>query len=298
MKIVDPKSTFGIVGGAYKKARVTDWHLRPLPPRIRQVREIIESMKSRAGERIEVLDFKSQNRIEFEKSHQREETAVTTATLGRLLDVASSDLVLGLSLYEIVRSLRPTTCVEIGACIGVSGMFIAAGLEENGDGHLVTFEGDPNLAEIARENINRIAPGRAEVVVGPFSETVTKRVEKMASVEFAFSDQEHYLQPTLRDLNALAPKMPSGAALVFDDICWNKDMLRAWEVLSRDSRCGISATPLRFGRPARFGIWIRGETDWCATQRKTIGFPFDRPNRITSLIRRWKCSLINLLQGT
>lgn len=47
---------------------------------------------------------------------------------------------LGARVYEHVRSSRPATVLELGTAHGVSAAYMAAALEANGSGHLVTVD--------------------------------------------------------------------------------------------------------------------------------------------------------------
>ena len=45
-------------------------------------------------------------------------------------------------LYDLVRALRPFTCIETGSGEGRASAFIASALQDNGNGWLYTFEHD------------------------------------------------------------------------------------------------------------------------------------------------------------
>jgi len=55
-------------------------------------------------------------------------------------------------LYMLVRSTGARSIVEFGASFGISTLHLAAGLRDNGGGHLITTEFEPSKAARAREN--------------------------------------------------------------------------------------------------------------------------------------------------
>jgi predicted O-methyltransferase YrrM len=53
-------------------------------------------------------------------------------------------------LFHLVRTLQPAQAIEMGACVGISGSYIAAAMRLNGKGHLWTLEGSPEMAKLYR----------------------------------------------------------------------------------------------------------------------------------------------------
>ncbi|MBB4391323.1 O-methyltransferase [Bradyrhizobium sp. ERR14] len=65
-------------------------------------------------------------------------------------------------LYMLARSSRARVIVEFGTSFGISTLHLAAGLRDNGGGHLITSEFEPSKAARARENL--IAGGLIDLV--------------------------------------------------------------------------------------------------------------------------------------
>ena len=63
----------------------------------------------------------------------------------------------GEELYRFIQDTKPERCLELGHAHGVSSLYIAAALDENGRGHLDTadletsFDRDPNLERLLAE---------------------------------------------------------------------------------------------------------------------------------------------------
>jgi predicted O-methyltransferase YrrM len=66
-------------------------------------------------------------------------------------------------LYMLVRAIRPQTIVEFGTSFGLSTLYLAAGLKDNGGtGRVITSEFEPHKAAGARANF--AAAGLADLI--------------------------------------------------------------------------------------------------------------------------------------
>jgi predicted O-methyltransferase YrrM len=68
----------------------------------------------------------------------------------------------GRFLYAIVRACKVTRIVEFGTSMGISTIYLAAALRDNGGGHLMGTELEP--AKVARARANLDAAGLADLV--------------------------------------------------------------------------------------------------------------------------------------
>ena len=60
----------------------------------------------------------------------------------------------GSLLYMLTRTTRAQFILEFGTSYGVSTIYLAAGLRDNGGGRIITTEFEPSKVERARENLN------------------------------------------------------------------------------------------------------------------------------------------------
>lgn len=160
----------------------------------------------------------------------------TPDTIGHVARLTSKPPFWGRVLFNLVRHTRPASCIEMGTSLGISAAYQAAALELNGTGALVTLEGAPAIAELAREHLARLGLGRAEVVVGRFQDTLPSVLEARRPVDYVFVDGHHDEHATLGYFQRLLPFLADSALLVFDDIAWSDGMRRAWATLARDPR--------------------------------------------------------------
>lgn len=153
-------------------------------------------------------------------------------------------------LFNLVRAVGPEQVVEMGACVGVSASYIAAALEMNGKGRLVTLEGDPTLAGIVEETLASLGLGhRVRVVCGPFEQTLKPTLEELGKVDLLFHDGIHEGWAYLQDFATMRPHLAPGAVVVYDDIRWGSsdlETIEAWQKIGTDSavRAAIDCGPV------------------------------------------------------
>jgi len=70
-------------------------------------------------------------------------------------------------LYNLVRTRKPKICYEFGTGIGASTVAIAMAMNDNGQGHLVTFEQREWIKELAKDLSPQNCQDRIEYVYAP-----------------------------------------------------------------------------------------------------------------------------------
>ena len=137
-------------------------------------------------------------------------------------------------LHRAVRALRPASVLEMGTSVGVSGMYIAAALRENGRGRLLTLDGSAARAEVARANFAELGlDDLVEARVGWFTDTLDDALRDAAPVDLLFIDGHHQEEPTIAYFEQALPHLAPRATVLFDDIRWSDGMRRAWQVVQR-----------------------------------------------------------------
>lgn len=145
----------------------------------------------------------------------------------RIAFEASIPPYLGRFLYLAAKSSGANSVLELGSCVGVSAAYLASspGVEQ-----LVTVEGSPELAAIARETLAEVHP-KARVIGSLFDEALDELMPGYP-VDLAWIDGHHERTATLHYFERIAPALRPGAWVLFDDITWSADMASAWEALS------------------------------------------------------------------
>ncbi|UGT62347.1 O-methyltransferase [Nocardia asteroides] len=121
----------------------------------------------------------------------------------------------GRLLYLLVACRRPSLVVEFGTSFGVSTLFIAAALRDNGAGRVVTTELEPGKVARARANLRAARlDSHVEFRVGDARETL--RDLPADSVDLLFLDGEKSLYLAL--LRQLEPALRPGSLIVGDNV--------------------------------------------------------------------------------
>jgi predicted O-methyltransferase YrrM len=150
-------------------------------------------------------------------------------------------------LMRLVRELAPRSCLELGTAFGISGSYLAAGLELNGAGGLTTLEGAEDWAQIAAQSFSELElDGRVEQRVGPIADSLASLLPAVGPVDLAFLDAEHQAKPTLEHFAAMLPHLAPGAIVVLDDVDW-PPMREAWRRLAAHERVSHAVPVGRFG---------------------------------------------------
>ena len=158
-------------------------------------------------------------------------------TIGKVAR-ASKSAPWGELLFHLVRRRRPMHVLEMGTCVGMSASYIAAALELNGHGRLVTIEGASTVAAVARETFERLGyTDRVEVVEGPFHRSLAPTIDACAPLDLVFIDGHHDGRATFEYYNAIRACASPSALLLFDDVQWSASMRDAWSKI-------VAADPL------------------------------------------------------
>jgi predicted O-methyltransferase YrrM len=164
----------------------------------------------------------------------------TVDTLGHISQTVSKSAFWCCLLFKLIRTMRPTSCIEMGTAVGISAAYQGAALELNGHGSLVTIEGATSIADIARNNCRQLGLNTVEVVVGRFQDTLADTLKNRQPVDYVFVDGHHDEQATLAYFEQILPFLAQTALLVFDDIVWSEGMKRAWHTIAHDRRVSVA----------------------------------------------------------
>lgn len=121
---------------------------------------------------------------------------------------------LGQLLYALVRSARPRTIVEFGTSLGVSTLYLAAGVADNGGGHILTTEMVESKAATAQETF--VKAGLNQYITVLTGDARSTLADVKGPVDFVFLDG---MKGLYRDiLLILEPILSPGALIVADNI--------------------------------------------------------------------------------
>jgi predicted O-methyltransferase YrrM len=120
----------------------------------------------------------------------------------------------GRLLYALVRAIRPQTAVEFGTSFGISTVYLAAAVADNGTGHVFTTELSRKKAAAAQANLEEagLAAG-VTILCGDALDTLAGLSGPVGLV--LLDGWKDLCLPALR---LLEPKLAPGALVAADDI--------------------------------------------------------------------------------
>lgn len=117
-------------------------------------------------------------------------------------------------LYALARASRATTVVEFGTSFGISTIYLAAAVKDNGGGKVVSTEFIPEKAEQAKRNLAEAGLAEfVEIRVGDALETLKNN--PVQSIDFVMLDGAKSLYFDV--FKILEPAMKSGAIIASDN---------------------------------------------------------------------------------
>lgn len=177
----------------------------------------------------------------------------------------------GIFLHLCARELQSRSVLELGACVGISGAYLASAPAHP---RFVTLDAAAALVPIAQETINQFSD-RAVVIHSPFRSGIHRALELIIAegqkLDLAYIDGHHDEAPTLHYVRTILPHLSHGALIVLDDIRLYAGMRRAWQHLSTMPGVATAVDTGRFGllvwhgaaaKPRRYdlarytGVWL------------------------------------------
>jgi predicted O-methyltransferase YrrM len=119
----------------------------------------------------------------------------------------------GSLLYSLVRASRPDTVVEFGTSFGISTIYLAAAVTDNGTGHVVTTELSDRKVKAAQSNLEEAGVAAAvTILAGDARETLATVSGPIGLV--LLDGWKELCLPVLR---LLEPRLAPGALVAADD---------------------------------------------------------------------------------
>jgi predicted O-methyltransferase YrrM len=148
-------------------------------------------------------------------NHARDSILDDIARAGAADDLPLIDAEVGALLRVLATAVGARRILEIGTCIGYSGIWLAGALPK--DGMLITIEKDEERARIAKENFGRAGlADRVSIMVGD----AQLKIAKVAGpFDLIFQDGAKPLYITL--LDSLVGLLRPGGLLVTDNVLWD-----------------------------------------------------------------------------
>lgn len=128
-------------------------------------------------------------------------------------------------LHRVVKHYQPANILEIGTSLGITTSYLA---KASPAASVITMEGAPAIAAIARRNFDTLGISNIRQVTGNFDETLAPTLDQMGHVDLAFIDGNHRYEPTTRYFEQVLARSGNDTIIILDDIYWSEEMENAW----------------------------------------------------------------------
>ena len=148
-------------------------------------------------------------------------------------------------LYRLVKHYQPKNIIELGTSLGITTAYFS---KANPLAAISTIEGSETVALIAKQNFQKLGCLNIQSLVGNFDDLLPTVIERWPTIDLAYIDGNHRLEPTLNYFEKLLTKTNNYTILIFDDIHWSDEMEEVWEKIKAHPavRCTIDIFFLGF----------------------------------------------------
>ena len=155
-------------------------------------------------------------------------------------------------LYITARALDAKTVVEFGTSFGISTIYLAAALKDNGGGCVISTELEPNKCRQAAENLREAGLSQyVEIRQGDALETLT---DLSGPVDLVLLDgwKDLYLPV----LELIKPALRFGAVVLADNIFTFRKALRPYVEYVQGGANGFTSTTLPIGDGFEYSVYL------------------------------------------
>ncbi len=176
---------------------------------------------------IQVTDLGAGSHVNNKKSRKVRQiagNALKPAALARLL-------------HRLAKEFAPKEIIELGTCLGITTSYLARAVPQSS---VLSIEGCPETANIARANIASLGLDNVEIITGNFDVLLPSVLAARKQVDFLFIDGNHRKEATLAYFKQALEKVHEQSVIIFDDIYWSKGMKEAWEEIKQHPQVTVT----------------------------------------------------------
>jgi predicted O-methyltransferase YrrM len=148
-------------------------------------------------------------------------------------------------LYNLINYYSPENIVELGTSLGITTLYLSVG---NSKSNIITIEGSPDTAEIAKDNFERLNATNITSLVGRIEDNLDIAMELLQhKPDMLFFDANHKKVPTLGYFEKCMEYSHEKSIFVFDDIYFSDEMEEAWNEIKNHERVTLSIDIYKMG---------------------------------------------------
>jgi len=163
-------------------------------------------------------------------------------------------------LFRLINHFQPATILELGTSLGLTTAYLALASSRS---QLITFEGCPSTAAVARATFEQLKTRNVRLVEGNLDQTLPATLAALDKpLDFVFFDGNHRYEPTLRYFETCLAKAHENSVFVLDDIHWSAEMEQAWAAIKAHPAVTVTVDLFYVGlvffrKQPRQDFWLR-----------------------------------------
>nr|WP_294782543.1 class I SAM-dependent methyltransferase [uncultured Flavobacterium sp.] len=187
---------------------------------------------------IEVTDFGAGSKV-FNSNRRQ------ISKIARTAGISSKRAAL---LFRVTHYFQPETILEIGTSLGLATAALALG---NSKAKVITLEGCPNTANVAKNQLNEFDCNNVNPIVTEFEnylQDLNLRLKtETENFDLIYFDGNHSKKATLAYFELLLPTIDNDSVWIFDDIHWSEEMEEAWEIIKKHPKVKVTIDTFQWG---------------------------------------------------
>jgi predicted O-methyltransferase YrrM len=183
---------------------------------------------------IEVTDFGAGSKVFKSNKRQISKIAKTAGISPKRAEL----------LFRISNYFQPKNILEIGTSLGLATSALALG---NPKSKVITVEGCPNTANIAKNQLNEFDCTNVENIISEFESFLISENLQSTTYNLIYFDGNHSKKATLNYFELLLPTIDNDSVWIFDDIHWSPEMEETWEIIKNHPKVKVTIDTFQWG---------------------------------------------------
>ena len=188
--------------------------------------EALRHQLKKRSQPLEIKDYGAGSRVNDRQIRQVKDIAKTASTPPQFSAL----------LHLLIEHFEFTTVLELGTSLGLNSLYMSKDPKRA----LITFEGDPQLCQMASTHFEQFDRKNIQLVQGNIDDSLQPTLNGLSTIDMAYIDANHRYKPTLTYYQAIFEKCHPKSMIVLDDIHWSKEMNQAWEAIKARPEVSVS----------------------------------------------------------
>ncbi|OMQ12047.1 O-methyltransferase [[Flexibacter] sp. ATCC 35103] len=187
---------------------------------------------------IEVTDFGAGSKVFKSNRRQISKIASTAGISPKRAEL----------LFRVTNYFQPKNILEIGTSLGLATSALALG---NTSAKVITLEGCPQTANVAKNQLNKFDYNNVDPVITEFESYLEdlqlKLKTETENFDLIYFDGNHSKKATLAYFELLLQTITNDSVWIFDDIHWSPEMEEAWKIIKDHPKVTVTIDTFQWG---------------------------------------------------